>query len=49
MGTICVSSYANIFMSEFEEKHIYPLIRDKSVIYLPSNQKQIGNILTLHT
>ena len=49
MGTICVSSYANIFMSEFEEKYIYPLIRDKSVIYLPSNQKQIGNILTLHT
>ena len=34
MGTICVSSYANIFMSEFEEKYIYPLIRNKSVIYL---------------
>ena len=49
MGTICVSSYANIFMSEFEEKYIYPLIRNKSVIYLPSNQKQSCNILTLHT
>ena len=24
MGTICVPSYANIFMSEFEEKYIYP-------------------------
>ena len=37
MGTICAPSYANIFMSEFEEKYI-----------LPSNQKQICNILTLH-
>ena len=34
MGTICAPSYANIFMSEFEEKHIYPLIKNKSVIYL---------------
>ena len=34
MGTICATSYANIFMSEFEEKHIYPLIINKSVIYL---------------
>ena len=29
MGTICAPSYANIFMSEFEEK-----------TYLPTNQKQ---------
>ena len=36
MGTICAPSYANIFMSEFEEKYIYPLIR-----------KKIYNILTL--
>ena len=34
MGTICAPSYANTFMSEFEEKHIYPLIKNKSVIYL---------------
>ena len=34
MGTICAPSYANIFMSVFEEKHIYPLIKNKSVIYL---------------
>ena len=34
MGTICAPSYANIFMSEFEERHIYPLIKNKSVIYL---------------
>ena len=32
MGTICAPSYANIFMSEFEEKYIYPLITNKSVI-----------------
>ena len=34
MGTICAPSYANTFMSEFEEKYIYPLIKNKSVIYL---------------
>ena len=34
MGTICGPSYANIFMSEFEEKHIYPLVKNKSAIYL---------------
>ena len=34
MGTICAASYANIFMSEFEEKYIYPIIKNKSVIYL---------------
>ena len=34
MGTVCAPSYANIFMSEFEEKHIYPLMKNKSVIYL---------------
>ena len=35
MGTIiCAPSYANIFMPEFEEKHIYSLIKNKSVIYL---------------
>ena len=34
MGTISAPSYANIFMSEFEEKYIYPLLKNKSVIYL---------------
>ena len=34
MGTICAPSYANIFMSEFEEKHNYPLTKIKSVISL---------------
>ena len=34
MGTISAPSYANIFMSEFEEKYIYPLIKNKSIIYL---------------
>ena len=33
METICAPSYANVFMSEFEEKYIYPLIKNKSVIY----------------
>ena len=34
MGPICAPSYANIFMSELEEKHIYSLIKNKSVMYL---------------
>ena len=33
-GNHLCSLYANVFMSEFEEKHIYPLIKNKSVIYL---------------
>ena len=40
MGTICAPSYANIFMPEFEENYIYPLIKNKSVIYL----RYISNI-----
>ena len=34
MGTICAPSYANIFMSEFEENHMYLLIKNKSAIHL---------------
>ena len=34
MGTTCAPLYANIFMSEFKEKYIYPLMKNKSVIYL---------------
>ena len=33
MGTICAPPYANIFMSKFDEIYIYPLIKNKSVIY----------------
>ena len=29
MGTICAPAYANIFKAEFEQKYIYPLIKDK--------------------
>ena len=34
MGTICVPTYANIFMSELEERYIYPLIENKSSSYM---------------
>ena len=34
MGTICVPAYANIFMAEFEQKYVYPLIKDKSILFL---------------
>ena len=34
MGTICAPAYANIFMAEFEQKYIYPLIKDKSILLL---------------
>ena len=34
MGTICAPSYANNFIGNFEEKHIYPYIKEKSQLYL---------------
>ena len=34
MGTICAPAYANIFMTEFEQKYVYPLIKDKSITFL---------------
>ena len=34
MGTICAPSYANIFMANFEAKHIYPYIKEMSFLYL---------------
>ena len=33
MGTVCASSYVNLFMAQFEEKHIYPYIKDMSLLY----------------
>ena len=34
MGTKCAPNYANLFMGDFENKFIYPLIRTYSVLYL---------------
>ena len=34
MGTICATTYAITFISEFEERYIYPLIKNKSSSYL---------------
>ena len=39
MGTISAISSANIFMSEFEEKYIYSLIKNKCVIYLTLHRR----------
>ena len=34
MGTICYPSYANIFVVNFEVEHIYPYIKEMSLLYL---------------
>ena len=34
MGIICAPVYANIFMTEFEQKYNYPLIKEKSFLLL---------------
>ena len=34
MGTICAPAYANIFMEQFEKQHIYPYIKNKSILCL---------------
>ena len=34
MGTICAPAHANIFMAEFEQKYVYPLVKDTSILYL---------------
>ena len=34
MSTICAPAYANIFIAEFEQKYVYPLIKDKSILFL---------------
>ena len=33
-GKICAPAYAKIFMAEFQQKYIYPLIKDKSILFL---------------
>ena len=32
MGTICALGYANIFMEQFERKHIYPFLEELLLI-----------------
>ena len=34
MGKICAPPHVNVSMAELEQKHIYPLIKDKSVLFL---------------
>ena len=34
MGTICALTYPNLFMSEFKDRYIYSLIKNKSKSYL---------------
>ena len=33
MGTICVPTYSNILMTNFELKYIYPYIKDKTKMF----------------
>ena len=34
MGTICAPAYANILMAEFKQKYVYPLVKDKAILFL---------------
>ena len=34
MGTICAPAYTNIFMTQFETKHMYPYIHENAVLFL---------------
>ena len=34
MGKICAPAYANIFMAQFGKQHVYPYIKNKSILYL---------------
>ena len=45
MGTICAPAYANIFMAEFEQKYVYPLIKGKQILFL----RYIDDIFTVWT
>ena len=33
MGTICGPAYANVFMTNFELKYIYPYVKDKTTMF----------------
>ena len=41
MGTICASSYENIFLAEFEQKYVYRLIKDRLIFFLRYIDDQI--------
>ena len=43
MSTICASSYARIFIKNLEAKHIYPYIKEMSLLYL----RCIGDIFMI--
>ena len=43
VGTICASAYANIFMAQFEAKHIHPYIHGKALLLI----KFIDDIFTI--
>ena len=45
MGTTCAPPYASIFMAHFEEKFIYPLIRNATTLYL----RYIDDIILIWT
>ena len=45
MGTRWASTYANMFMAEFEEKYIYPFKKQRSMLYL----RFIDGIFTIGT
>ena len=32
IGTICASAYANISMAQFAKQHVYPYIKNKSIL-----------------
>ena len=58
MGTICAPAYENIFMVGFEQKYIYPLTKDKSILFFryigdtfvvwPKSEKQLNNFMSEH-
>ena len=45
LGAICAPAYANIVMAEFKQKYIYPLIEDKSILFL----RYIGDTFMIWT
>ena len=34
IGTVCTPCYTNLFAKQFDEKHIYPYIKDVALLYL---------------